>query len=143
MEAQVLLCDFANVTEGKLNIIGGGWSVVTASGPAIKMAVAVRINTSWTETNTPHEFKLTLINQDGQPVLGPRGNPMVSAGGKFEVGRPAGMVQGEDLPNCLAFDFPPLGPIAPGLYAFQIHIDTQLVGRAPFRVQQQLGGMMP
>lgn len=135
MEALVLLCDFANVADGKLNIIGGGWSVVMAQGP-VKLAVAVRVNTSWAETNMPHKLNLSLVDQDGGVVLGPLGNPMIQAGGEFEVGRPPGMTQGEDLPNPLAFDLPPL-PLASGVYAFQIQIDTEPVGRATFRVVQQ------
>jgi hypothetical protein len=145
MEAQVLLCDFANVTEGKLNIIGGGWSVVITQGP-VKLAVAVRVNTRWDETNVPHRLSLTLVDQDGHVILGPRGNPMIRAGGEFEVGRPPGMTRGEDLPNPLAFDLPPL-PLESGIYAFQVAIDTEPVGRATFRVvqqgiiqQQQVGG---
>lgn len=103
----MLLADAAQEVNGKLSILGRGWS--QPAGPA-PTAIAIKIDVPWTEANHPHPFWLTLSDEDGQavrigPILGgepemvsEEGQP-VEVQGQFVVGRPPDAVAGADLPN--------------------------------------------
>jgi hypothetical protein len=49
MRVTMLLCDFAQVAEGKLNIIGAGWSQTNAQTSV--SAVAIKVDVPWDLTN--------------------------------------------------------------------------------------------
>ena len=109
----MILCDSAQAVEGKLYILGGGWSM-TGPDPA-PMAVAVKIEVPWNEANRHHQFSLELRTQDGLPfsVDGPFGEQPVQIVGDFEVGRPPGLVEGMALDTTFAINVQPL-PLPPG-----------------------------
>ena len=63
----MLLCDAAQVSDGKLFILGGGWSM---TGPdPVPSAVALKIDVDWHEAEASHHWELFLEDADGQPVL--------------------------------------------------------------------------
>jgi hypothetical protein len=65
----LLLADAAQVSDGKLNLLGGGWSI---TGPMpTPSAVAIKIEVPWSDTNVRHEFKLELFTADGDAVMVP------------------------------------------------------------------------
>src|SRR4051812_16597967 len=109
MKVTMLLADAAQAVEGKLYILGGGWSV---TGPEpTPSAVALYLQVPWDETNIRHEFHLDLVDSDGEPVevetqAGER-QPVVISGG-FEVGRPAGTKPGTPIDMPLAIGISPL-----------------------------------
>lgn len=121
----MLLADFAVVAEGKLTIVGGGWSV---TGPAPSpFAIALKIEVPWDQANTQHTMKLELLDADGQAVLVPPGAPTegqpLMVEGQFETGRPAGLKPGTPLDVMLAVNVPPQ-PIPPGgRYEWRLSID--------------------
>ena len=86
----MMLADSAQVSEGKLYILGGGWSV---TGPPAPSAIALHVEVPWDQTNRRLEWRLELVDSDGYPVMTPDGeggeNPIMM-GGEFEVGRPPG-----------------------------------------------------
>jgi len=105
----ILLADAVQAVEGKLYILGGGWSV---AGPgATPMAIAVKIEVPWSQTNTRHVWQLDLLDADGAPVPvpgvpdGPR--PLLLRG-DFEVGRPPGLPPGTPIDLPLAINLGPL-----------------------------------
>ena len=108
MKLTMLLADAAQAVEGKLYILGGGWSI-TGPGPAA-MAIAIKIEVQWTEANRLHQRELRLLDEDGQVVLvpTPMGDSPLVLGGEFEVGRPAGLKPATPLDVVLALN---LGPI--------------------------------
>ena len=66
MKATILLCDAAQATDGKLNMLGAGWNVI---GPQpAPFAIALLIDVPWDETGRSHYFELTLVDADGRPV---------------------------------------------------------------------------
>ena len=113
MKVMMLLADFAEAVNGKLYIMGGGWSI---PGPQPSpSAIAMKIEVPWNETNRKHALKLELMDGDYRPVLipTPTGNAPLVISGDFEVGRPAGALQGTPIDVPMAFNLGPI-PLAPG-----------------------------
>jgi hypothetical protein len=119
----MLLADFVQAVQGKLYVMGGGWSV---TGPgAVQMGIAVKIEVPWDEANLQHTFRLMLVDGDEQPVLVPSGEQPVQVEGKFEVGRPPGLKPGTPLDFAVAVNVPPL-PLGPdSRYVWRLTIDGE------------------
>ena len=131
MEATVLLADWAEAINGKLYIQGAGWNQFNAAGP-VRCALAILITVGWNEANQKHRATIRLLDPDGRAVEAEPGNPVVLET-EFEVGRPAGVQEGADLPVPLAVNFQI--PLPPGRYRFALEIDDEPVGSgAPFDV---------
>ena len=62
----MLLADFAQVRDGKLTVVGGGWSL-TGPEPA-PFGIAILIRVPWDQANQRHVMRLELLDADGQPV---------------------------------------------------------------------------
>lgn len=142
MRATLILCDAAQVAEGKLYILGGGWDV-TGPTPA-PSAVAILLHVPWDRTNHRLSFRLSLMHQDGQPVQqpGPTGAHIpIAIDGDFEVGRPAGIAHGTSIPAPFAVSVPPL-PLPPG-QRFEWRLEIEGQGREewtlPFSTRDVVG----
>ena len=137
MKATVLLCDHAQEVAGKLYVLGGGWSIFRGS-PAT-MALAIKIDVPWDEANVSHEVVARLLTEDGgDPLLPiPQGDGLapqrIEFQGRFEAGRPPGLVPGSELDAPLAINIAGL-PLAAGRYEWQVTIDGELANRVPFTV---------
>lgn len=134
MEAILLLCDYAEAINGKLYIMGGGWTICPP-GPRF-MAVAVRINVPWSETNTKHQLALFLQDTDGNQVEFGEPAQAVKKTGEFEVGRPPGVPQGTEMDFTAVFGFINL-PLEPDKgYRWQLEIGGEPAVYASFRTRQ-------
>lgn len=125
MKVTMLLADHAQAVQGKLYIIGGGWSI-TGPGPT-PSAIAIKIDVPWDETNRNHSLKLELFDADMHPVQVPTpvGEAPVVLKGNFEVGRPAGITAGTPIDVSLAFNMGPL-PLPPGnRYIWKLSINDK------------------
>ena len=121
MRVTMLLADAAQEVNGKLYVLGGGWSV---TGPDLPpMALAVKLDVPWSEANKNHAFSMVLVDADGRPVRVAE-EQEVRVEGSFEVGRPAGTPAGSDIDFAFAVTVPPF-PLTPGRYAWQLSIDEQ------------------
>jgi hypothetical protein len=125
-KATMLLADSAQVSEGKLHLLGGGWTFV---GPdPTPTAIALIISVSWDLTNRQHRWRLELVDSDGNPVTVT--TPLeheepVALEGVFEVGRPPGTPQGTDLNVPVAINLGPL-PLESGTrYEWRLTINTE------------------
>ena len=117
MRVTMMLADAAQEVNGKLYILGGGWSV---TGPALPpMALALKVDVPWSAANQPHEFLLVLVDADGHPVRVDGQDTDVRASGQFEVGRPPGLPAGTDIDFAFAVTVGSL-PLAAGRYAWQL-----------------------
>jgi hypothetical protein len=125
----MLLCDAAQEVGGKLYILGGGWSVTQANVP-VQMALAVKLSVPWDQTNEPHQIALSLLDADGEPVMGESGEP-IRATGEFELGRPAGLKRGTPLDAPFVASFSGVA-LEAGSYVWQLEVDGTLMERAPF-----------
>lgn len=116
MKVTLLLADAAQAVNGKLYILGGGWSV-TGPGP-VPFAIAVKIEVPWDRSNETHTLHLELLDDDGEPVALPRQQDRqpqpVAFDTSFEVGRPPGLTPGTPLDTVLAMGFPSGLPLEPG-----------------------------
>src|SRR5204863_3850653 len=92
VKVTLLIADFARVAAGKLDVIGGGWSMMNAQGP-FGFFVAALFQIPWDQTNEKHQFRLELLDADGHGVPTPDGET-IRAEGEFEAGRPAGLRPG-------------------------------------------------
>jgi hypothetical protein len=124
MKVIMLLADFAQVLQGKLYIMGGGWSITNSPqvGPT---AIAIKIEVPWNEANRKHNLKLELLDSDFHAVTvqTPESIQPIMISGDFEVGRPAGLMAGTPIDVPLAFPISPL-PLAPAQrYIWKLTID--------------------
>jgi hypothetical protein len=91
------------------------------------MAIAIKIEVPWTEANTVHQLKLSLLDQDGRPVMKPAQEDKgpIELTANFEVGRPPGLQPGTPLDVPLAINIAPL-PLQPGQrYTWRCYIDDE------------------
>ncbi len=112
VKVTMLLCDAAQVSDGKLYILGGGWSM---TGPdPVPSAVALKIDVDWHEAATSHHWELFLEDADGQPVRG-----------EFTVSQPAEIPEGSPIDVALAVNLGPI-PLAPATrFAWRLTIDGE------------------
>jgi hypothetical protein len=132
MEVTMLLCDAAQSVGGKLYILGGGFSTIhSVPGGISSMALAIKIDVPWDQTNRKVSFQLNLLNDDGHEV--DLGAGAVGAAGDFEVGRPPGLKAGTEIDVPLTFPFPGM-PLGLGGYVWQLSINGTPMARTAFRV---------
>ncbi len=131
----IILADAAEVVNGKLYLLGGGWDHLVVNEGFPKQhhcGIAVSFRVPWSATNTRHQF--------GVEVTGAPGNSSVmQAGGNFEVSRPAAIQAGQTQRFQIAINS--LLPFQrPGSYAIIVRIDGEEVGRSTFDV---IKGQLP
>ena len=126
MHVTILLCDAAQVADGKLYVLGWGWSF-TGPEPS-PQAIAMRFDVAGTELGTSHHWELFLEDQDGQPVVldQPDGTSVpIEVRGDFEVPKSRDIVAGVPVSVPVALHFGPL-PIAPGgRYNWRLLVDGE------------------
>jgi hypothetical protein len=124
----LLLVDSAQVANGKLYILGGGWARLTATQAPISRSLdtAVRVVVAWTETNRPHVIELHLENEDGQALL----EQPVKA--EIRVGRPASLKDGTDQVVPLAQRLGPVTLEREGRYAVIARCEGEELARTAF-----------
>ena len=121
MKVTMLLADYVQVSDGKLTVVGGGWSL---TGPEpTPFGIAILVHVPWDQANRRHTLRLELVDSDGRAVTGAapdgadseiEGDPIIFLNDiEFEVGRPAGIKPGTPLELPLAVNSGPL-PLQPG-----------------------------
>ncbi len=121
----MLLADAAQVADGKLYILGGGWSL-TGPDPT-PSAVAIKIEVGWNETDQEHHWELFLEDADGGPVMveTPDGLQPVEIRGELAVGKPEGILEGTPVDVPMAINLGPL-VLNPGTrYSWRLLIDGE------------------
>lgn len=124
VSAQVIVADYAQVAEGKLTIVGGGFQVFNVGSipPAVTFGVGIIVHVPWSETNRKHTWSLRLVDGDGRAVAAPNGEA-IRFDGEMEVGRPAGHPEGTELIAMQAFNFAGLPVNLDTTYVAQFFID--------------------
>jgi hypothetical protein len=128
----LILADRAEAMNGKLYMVGGGFDRVRSSNLqfGVDIDVAFGILVDYNETNERHSFDLTLENADNRAIVGP-------IHGEFEVGRPAGMLPGQQQ----RISYVVRGPFPipePGSYQWVVALDDVREKVTAFHVDQVL-----
>lgn len=137
----MVLADFAQVAEGKLNLIGGGWTI---TGPQpVPYGIGLIFDVPWDQANEQINFRLDLVDQDGQPVEieTPMGEQPLFIEGGFEVGRPPGLKRGTPLATPVGINLGPQ-PLPPGgRYEWRLTVNGESAEdwRLPFSVRPAAG----
>jgi hypothetical protein len=123
-----MLADAAQVANGKLFILGGGWARLTTESLPVSRSyeLAVRVVIPWNETNRKHSFELHMVDEDGKHLLEPTVRADVS------VGRPVQLKEGTDQVVPLTLRLPNVRLEKEGRYAFTLNHDGQEVARTAF-----------
>ena len=135
MRVKILLADSAEVREGLLFLLGGGWN---QTGPAPQVfAIAGVVEVEWEETNTRHTAEFSIEDEDGNPLMVPSlaGEQPFKLTTQFEVGRPPGLVRGTTFNVPVAMPIPPI-PWRPGhRYVLIVRINTVEHDRVRFSIR--------
>lgn len=121
----MILCDSAQVYEGKLSILGGGWDRIRYGSP---FAVAAIVEIPWDRTGQLLQSKLELVDADGRPVLADGQNPFMIAG-ELNVERTDEALVGSVFGVPFAFNFGPV-PIPVGRHTMRLTVDENVVSRS-------------
>lgn len=119
MKVTILLADAATTSEGKLYVLGGGW---THTAPMSPMSLALKIDVPWDEGGQRHDLRIELLEMDETPFVVPDHGPLVVEA-PFEVGRPPNVLPGSVLPATFAINFGPLPLAQHARYIWRVTID--------------------
>jgi hypothetical protein len=146
VRVDAFLADTAEVVNGKIYALGGGWNTIfVRQFPAMhrRLAIAATVHVPFTDTNASHNFELKLVTEDGEEYpVGVRpdadGNPQPvrAMGGDFTLGRPPHLVDGDEQVACFAFTFDGLRFERARMFTWVISVDNVESTRLPMRVQQ-------
>jgi hypothetical protein len=130
-QATVLLCDAAESVNGKLYILGAGWSQTLADHPT-NMALAIKLLIPWSRANESFTVRASLIDEDSEEAVevGP-GRIMGEA--SVEVGRRPGLPRGMPLDAAFVFPFPEVR-LPQGGYVWIVEINNKEKARIPIQV---------
>jgi hypothetical protein len=145
MEATVMVCDYAQVNNNKLYVVGAAGNLLTtqqAEAPhAISAWVAILVAVPWHSHNQAHKLVVSLADEDGHKI--PLAHTLPGANvspedegsvvGQFNVGRSPIMQAGDEsvMPMALPIqiEVPQLGA-----YRVTLEIDGTEIASARFRV---------
>jgi hypothetical protein len=119
----LMLCDHAQVADGKLFINGGGITRFYGAGLPPGTSIALLLLVPWERTNEKIDVLLDLLTEDGHPVTDSEGAGL-GMSGQFEVGRPPGVEPGIPIDVPLVFTIGGVG-LNPGRYTWRLSIDGQ------------------
>lgn len=120
-----MLCDYAQVADGKMTIVGGGWNELRS--PMAPISVAALLHLPWQEKPREHHVVLELIDEDGRQVMDTGGSTpvRVEAGLAVEGGDKRPDRVGVPIPVPFACVFGPLGLEGGKRYVWRLFIDEE------------------
>lgn len=146
-KAFILVADFVNIDSGgKLNIIGGGVSVLgfnALTGRTADFAVIARITCVDPTRDDEAAVELILADSSGETVQLPSGDGQsqalrVAQNFRFEPATAHGVTVPKgalDSSNQMILNFYGGLPLSPGLtYTWRLHVDHELIASEPFFV---------
>jgi hypothetical protein len=138
----MMLANYAEVREGLLYIMGGGWDTVTAHAPLqapegapppppgvlafVQGTLVVRLLFHPTETGREHTFAVSIIDEDGTEIA--------KVEGGMNVERKPGLPPTWDQNFNIVLPLTGIGLPHEGNYRINLLVDGQFVGDRPFRL---------
>ena len=128
----LLLADRAEVSGGKLYVMGGGWDRIMPPGPNVPVPVsfAVSILVPWHATNRDYMLSITIQDADGRPLD-------FRADATLNTGRPPDAIQGQPQRVIIAVPMISWGFPKQGRYVAKAAINGIDMAHVPFTVQFQ------
>jgi hypothetical protein len=136
--ANLILCDFAQVTDGKLTIVGGGWNEIHVLGHPFSVAAIIEV--PWSAKSVSYEVLLELLDEDGYPVMNDELGVPIRVDALIEINEgdttPERMGVSVNVP--FACMFPPLPLLGGRRYVWQLSVNGASSGswRAAFLVNR-------
>jgi hypothetical protein len=127
-----MLADAAQVTAGKLYVLGGGIDMVNVRAfPALILSLSVVLVSEEGpgDRNRDLEVSITLVDEDGQPMG-------VGSRGVVRVGDPSSLPAGSFSNVPLVGTFSGLRFDKPGGYEFIIEHEGSRIGHLPFHIRE-------
>jgi hypothetical protein len=132
----LLVADSADVVNGKLYLLGGGWDNLKVphlpGPPTVPFSVAVGIDVPWSLTNQKLRFSVDVLDADGGEVV-------ELVGGEFEVGRPPGLRAGTPQRFQLTVPAQPQFGV-PGRYVIRCSVNGVELGHTAIEVSSAQAG---
>jgi hypothetical protein len=128
----MLLCDAATEANGKLYILGAGWTHVLTPDKPVNMALAIVLHVPWEQAGQQHHLEVSLLKEDGQPVL--IGDNPIKVQGLVQVGKTAGTRPGSELNAGTALGFSGIS-LPTGGYIWELLVNGEPSARTRFWVQ--------
>ncbi len=115
----ILLAEAAQVADGKLNLLGGGVSVIPARPQPLAIAIVVTV--PWSRADEVIPWTCELLDAAAVPVI--IGDTPVLVNGQVRAGRPTGWPEGDPLNVPVAISFNALPLQAGSRYTWRFAID--------------------
>jgi hypothetical protein len=145
----VILADHAEVANGKLNLIGGGWAAIArpaivfppgsvppeiaqgVQNPPSRFAVALAIGYDWFEAGDQISFAMSIKPED--EIL----PPVWQGAGNVQTGRPPGVPKGTSFRAMVVFLVLIAFPQPGGYIVHTVLNDSEIEHKLPFQVLTQ------
>lgn len=148
MDAKLLLCDFAEVSGGKLFVSGAGLALLASATPAqpyrVNLSLAILGLINLDDTDAQHKMTIELVyvagrNETRIPLADelPEGNDPADSGmfiAYFVAPRSGQMLPGDEWSMPMAIPMFGLGLPELGSYYFSVRVDGREMDRASFRL---------
>ena len=124
----IIIADSAEVVNGKLYLMGGGWNRLVVNQPfpfQQVISVAISFSVGWDETNIRQPMEIRVEDMEG--------NQAARVNGEIEAGRPRGITPGEAQRVQLAFKLP-LRFEKPDTFSVTAYIADEMAGRTNFTI---------
>mgnify|MGYP006949114319 CR=1 FL=1 len=126
----LITADAASISDGKINMLGAGWTRISAG--LANFSVVVRLDIPWTMTNTELDWSLDLTDQDGRLYVPTHDSGGLHLEGQLHVGRAEGLTQGASMEAPLVIPFIQL-PLRPGPLEWRFQV-ANAIAKYPFEV---------
>lgn len=124
----IIMADSAEVVNGKLYLMGGGWNRLVVNQPfpfQQVISIAVSFSVGWDETNMRQPMEIRIEDMEGKQVA--------RVNGEIEAGRPRGITPGETQRVQLAFKLP-LRFEKTDTFSVSAYIAEEMAGRTSFTI---------
>lgn len=124
----IIMADSAEVVNGKLYLMGGGWDRLIVNQPfpfQQVISIAVSFSVGWDETNIRQPMEIRIEDMEGKQLARVNGN--------IEAGRPRGITPGKSQRVQLAFKLP-LRIEKPDSFSVTAYINEEMAGRTSFSI---------
>ncbi len=121
MKVTMVLADVVRLAEGKLDLLGAGWTA-TVPDPH-PTAIGLIVECPWAQTDAEHEFVLELQTAEGKPAVDANGDRLARVDGKFAAQRPPGVILGTPQGVNIPVSVPPIAWEPNSRYKWVLTID--------------------